>query len=619
MEERALSLGRKRGESIGLSQEDKKVLAEDNGVVPHVVCQAECWVVAEGWPSWSYVLRSLGCKDIYTVVKGLSLGELLEVRATGLDPSRIHSWTHIEKLLAMKSASPRHLWIQGSREFISQVLKIAKLFNIMDYTCVAVEAKGLTGKLPPVEGIDWVQLNHHRLGGLTHGKYRVLTSSLLDKKFLYKPSPVRLRLKHILRGTEPGIKMGPTQVSSLLQSKSCISGDSLVKTGTAKVRVLAPSVFHGSEGVVQRYLSAQELMDVYDVDVGVQDMLLNYSKTRNQKPLNTFVNQVPGKVLYRLALAVFQPTLLRSPGTSMSRGPAQESVDITRSLGEGSRGKNQDVPGAMPTDEPRKVNMATPSEEEVDLPGSRVSVDDDNVKATKNDDAKANASEWNVRAGSRFPGGYSPQKHDPMLELYRDACLRWYTNRVRKSFTSYLTVTYGENWYELAHGRSPSYAGKKRKREAESAVSISLESLGCDVDVQLATSASQIGDNRDEDSDPIMGREAFVAMLSDTNSEGLKLNGDERKRKELLKDLKVGRDAIRRAGLSSWWEWDAGSTLLFWRWPEEYKKDVRDGLEVCVEGQLPEYWAKQRWPENPKEREQLRKKLFKPVSKRYIA
>ena len=76
---------------IGLNEEGRRVLAEDNGVVLQVVCQAECWVVAEGWPSWSYVLRSLGCKDIYMVVKGLSLGELWEVRATGLDQSRIHS------------------------------------------------------------------------------------------------------------------------------------------------------------------------------------------------------------------------------------------------------------------------------------------------------------------------------------------------------------------------------------------------------------------------------------------------------------------------------------------------------------------------------------------------
>ena len=59
------------------------------------------------------------------------------------------------------------------------------------------------------------------------------------------------------------------------------------------------------------------------------------------------------------------------------------------------------------------------------------------------------------------------------------------------------------------------------------------------------------------------------------------------------------------------------STLFFWRWPSEYKKDVRDGLEVCVEDQQ-EYWARQRWPEDKSEQEQLKEKLHKPVSKNYI-
>ena len=448
------SLGKKRGKNSGLDNGGRKVLAEDNGVVPQVECKAECWVVAEGWPSWSFVLRALGCEEIYTVVKGLSLSELLEVRATDLDQSRIHSWTHIERLLGIKPARPRHLWIQGSREFISQVLKIAKLFNILDYTCVAVEAKGLTGRLQPVEGIDWVQLNHHRLGGLTLGKYRVLSSRPLDRTFLYKASPVKPRLKHIMRGTESGRRMSPMQVASSLRSKNCLSGDSLVATGISKVQVLAPSVYHGAEGVVQRFLSSQELMDVYDVDVGVQDKLLKYAKSRNQEPLNTFVKQVPGKVLYRLALAVFQPEILQSSnpvGVSVGAMLNHKRTEIVSQTDGGGKMRKPSVPEIMPTGDPGQMDMATPSEAEVDLPIPRVSVDNDNVKAAKNDDAKANALEWNVRAGSRLPGGYSPQKHDSMLELYRDACLRWYTNKVRKSLTTYLTLTYGKNWYELAH------------------------------------------------------------------------------------------------------------------------------------------------------------------------
>ena len=79
------SLGRKRGDVLGRQVElDGVIQSEENGLIPQVDCRFESWVLAEGWPSWSYVLKSLGCKDLHTVVKGLSLGGLLEVRATRL-------------------------------------------------------------------------------------------------------------------------------------------------------------------------------------------------------------------------------------------------------------------------------------------------------------------------------------------------------------------------------------------------------------------------------------------------------------------------------------------------------------------------------------------------------
>ena len=131
------SLGRKRGDVIGRQIDlDGVIQSEENGLIPRVDCSFESWVLAEGWPSWSYVLKSLGCKDLHTVVKGLSLGGLLEVRATGLETSKVHTWTHVSKLLKIKTASQRHVWIQGSQEFVAEALKLAKLYNIQKiYMC----------------------------------------------------------------------------------------------------------------------------------------------------------------------------------------------------------------------------------------------------------------------------------------------------------------------------------------------------------------------------------------------------------------------------------------------------------------------------------------------------
>ena len=58
-------------------------------------------------------------------------------------------------------------------------------------------------------------------------------------------------------------------------------------------------------------------------------------------------------------------------------------------------------------------------------------------------------------------------------------------------------------------------------------------------------------------------------------------------------------------------DWKGGSTIYFWRWPDEYQKKVRDGLEVYISGKLPSYWAAQRFPDDFTKRQQMRQKLAK--------
>lgn len=37
------------------------------------------------------------------------------------------------------------------------------------------------------------------------------------------------------------------------------------------------------------------------------------------------------------------------------------------------------------------------------------------------------------------------------------------------------------------------------------------------------------------------------------------------------------RDCITRCANSTWWDWSDGSRLLFWRWPEAWRQEARDG------------------------------------------
>ena len=88
---------------------------------------------------------------------------------------------------------------------------------------------------------------------------------------------------------------------------------------------------------------------------------------------------------------------------------------------------------------------------------------------------------------------------------------------------------------------------------------------------------------------------------------------------ELYKDVVVGTDALRRLAFSSWWSWDIGSTLFYWRWPRRYQKSVRDGTKLFVKReQLPKYFKRQMWPADPTHREQMAGKIGKVRERGYI-
>lgn len=83
--------------------------------------------------------------------------------------------------------------------------------------------------------------------------------------------------------------------------------------------------------------------------------------------------------------------------------------------------------------------------------------------------------------------------------------------------------------------------------------------------------------------------------------------------------MEVGRDAVYRAANSSWWEWSAGSTLFFWRWPRRLWKSVRDCTKVFVDKRkFPEYRKPPSWPKDEKQHEKLIEKLRKVNDRKYI-
>jgi hypothetical protein len=56
---------------------------------------------------------------------------------------------------------------------------------------------------------------------------------------------------------------------------------------------------------------------------------------------------------------------------------------------------------------------------------------------------------------------------------------------------------------------------------------------------------------------------------------------------ELEAELDMGTDALRRAMNTTWWIWDSGSALFFWRWPKDFQLKAQDGTPIRILGALP--------------------------------
>ena len=83
--------------------------------------------------------------------------------------------------------------------------------------------------------------------------------------------------------------------------------------------------------------------------------------------------------------------------------------------------------------------------------------------------------------------------------------------------------------------------------------------------------------------------------------------------------LAVARDCIHRGAEASWWDWDEGSALIFWRWPKACRQWAMQGQPHFLTGDFPEFKV----PQAPAKTEDKGKRVMEKVSKvrrrRYIA
>ena len=514
--------------------------------------QANVMVWAEGWPSWLLALEGIGVYKVPFWIHDRRHSMSKALQSLQLSEARCWSWEKAKFL----GASSTRIFIQGTHSFVVEKMATALALGIEPAFIIAVEDVALEGL---VENPDYEHahiLSHRQVGGITTGRWAVFAPTLRDPEGLHHRLNLKRQLGDVLTSTCHGKECDPPYILrqrfSRKQREFAYPED-MLKVHQPFAKVIAPCVFTTSK-FAHRSLSAQELWDAYDIGTKSQSVLP--VREGMGSPVDvSFVWAAPLKVLHRV-LSCWLPVVAPSGITPL----ASDTASDDRSMGE---------PLLSPF-----LRCTVP-------PSTQVEQGPD-VNAVKHDDAQADEQLWNIRAvGAYRPGALDapplvcgrPVSEDVihLFDCLRQLGFRRFQVNLRRSFARYIHTTYGANvlspaspfrkWQQHKRTKALKLVGKKRKRH--------------------------------ESSPP--------------------MSEDDVKWRELELDLEVGRDALRRGVGANWWEWTQGSTLFFWRWPGEYRKQARDGVRVFIlnEKRLPRYFKKQHWPKDASQADQVEAKIRK--------
>ena len=87
---------------------------------------------------------------------------------------------------------------------------------------------------------------------------------------------------------------------------------------------------------------------------------------------------------------------------------------------------------------------------------------------------------------------------------------------------------------------------------------------------------------------------------------------------DLAKAEKVADQIRKHVQAASWWNWDGGSTLFFWRWPVQYMSDALYGMAPMYDGKKPSYWVAQPPYKDPVNKERVKAKVEKVMRRGYL-
>ena len=548
-------------ETKSLARIEKQYLVT-NGILIKKPFANKSIVLAQGWPSLSLVMRSLGF-EVETYVEGLG-SESIPILQSLLG-GKINMMTDLENLFEVNSDTS--FWIQGSSHFVEEQKLELETKQVRNITCIA-PSKGRRRDKELERDKRWnhVIISHAAVGGITLGRWACITPSQVPESDLRKPDKVQRSLQHILSHTESGFPHVEVQGGSLKRKRNAdqeivYQGDSRIVPGSSKVVVSTHCVKQPHYPRIKRFLITRELLDVYDIQTRDQDIIGKVPKALISKVIENIASAAPEKVVYRIVMQVKEACLQVKAHNVQANSIENEKDTLART--------SQSLQWLKYEEDDEILN---------------------DEKAARDDDAGIETQQWDrylIRGynakyqtrilTSKFPhisfkiieplickGGLPNEKHDKLLEILRQFSVCTFRRNVTSSYLKYMRDKYGK--FDFMEAQS-------------------------------------------------------LYKLNKGNTQRLyliKLFKGKVKYEEFMKDYLAGLEAVHRAANSSFWDWDAGSSLFFWRWPTDFVKEARDGTKVNITGKLPRYKSKQQWPKDENIKEKMMAKWIKIIRRKYV-
>ena len=201
--------------------------------------------------------------------------------------------------------------------------------------------------------------------------------------------------------------------------------------------------------------------------------------------------------------------------------------------------------------------------------------------ATKADDALVDMGKWDLRITSLWSNAASS------LSILRSFLLRVAKRRLFREFKQYLLHAHFEAFQAYVTSREQTYTHRFFKQQG-----------GKDL----------MGLN---------GNNVTRSKVLSGVSQKFSVSVSPQKTKQFLSELSSGRQVLHSYMSSSFFGWDGGSTLIFWRWHATLQTIAREGFPIQIQKELPTTYQKMIKPKSPMY-EQLLSKIQKGIARDYL-